>query len=524
MTPPRIGIGALIVLAAMLCACLVLAAPVIIAPDSAQEDALITARHARNLAQGDGLVFNPGEQVLGSTSPAAAVLTAWIYRLPLPAPRQVQLLQVVTILLVLATLTVAAHTIGAQRWPTTAAAVAILCLLPDIGYAATAGMDTAFIMLLAAILWRRLTRHDRGLEWDAAAVLCALALPLFRLDAVFLLVALYGSCLIWSALRERGTFNAALRTALGTAAVVAFGVACLLALLWITYGRPLPQSMLAKAGLLAPPEAGAFAGVVLGNLAQLAGTNFPWPVALNWLHLPLLAGLLVVSTMWTILRGSDVPRWLWIVCAATGIYLVTYAGFFTLGRAGVFPWYRHAPALFLYATLVGAALERTGTARWLAVACLILFTCQTALLWRGLLVHPSPNASLRLVGEFLADKHAHTAMLEPIGYVGFYAPRTQILDLGGLTSPDLSAFRRTGAGWFGNAVRRLAPDYVILRRGEVERNEGWNVGALFDSDETATWWQQHYAAVQHVDTGFGDAFVIYGRSPAVQPIPAASLP
>jgi hypothetical protein len=38
------------------------------------DDAFITYRYARNLAQGDGLVFNPGVQILGTTAPGWAVI------------------------------------------------------------------------------------------------------------------------------------------------------------------------------------------------------------------------------------------------------------------------------------------------------------------------------------------------------------------------------------------------------------------------------------------------------------------
>src|SRR5205823_14822555 len=40
------------------------------------EDAFITLRYARNLAEGQGLVFNAGERVLGTTTPLFALLLA----------------------------------------------------------------------------------------------------------------------------------------------------------------------------------------------------------------------------------------------------------------------------------------------------------------------------------------------------------------------------------------------------------------------------------------------------------------
>ena len=45
------------------------------------DDAYITFRYARNLAEGLGLVYNPGEWVLGTTTPLWAILLACGYRL-----------------------------------------------------------------------------------------------------------------------------------------------------------------------------------------------------------------------------------------------------------------------------------------------------------------------------------------------------------------------------------------------------------------------------------------------------------
>ena len=45
------------------------------------DDAYITFRYGQNLAMGRGLVFNPGERVMGSTSPGGALLAAAIYRM-----------------------------------------------------------------------------------------------------------------------------------------------------------------------------------------------------------------------------------------------------------------------------------------------------------------------------------------------------------------------------------------------------------------------------------------------------------
>jgi hypothetical protein len=43
------------------------------------DDAFITFRYARNIAEGAGFVFNPGEHVLGTTSPLFTLVAAGLY-------------------------------------------------------------------------------------------------------------------------------------------------------------------------------------------------------------------------------------------------------------------------------------------------------------------------------------------------------------------------------------------------------------------------------------------------------------
>src|SRR5262245_52089640 len=48
-----------------------------------RDDAFITFRFAHNLSMGQGFVFNPGEQIYGSSSPGFAILmTGWLTLFP----------------------------------------------------------------------------------------------------------------------------------------------------------------------------------------------------------------------------------------------------------------------------------------------------------------------------------------------------------------------------------------------------------------------------------------------------------
>ena len=50
------------------------------------DDAFITLRYARNFAAGIGFVYQPGEWVLGTTSPGFGLMNSLFFLLHLPMP------------------------------------------------------------------------------------------------------------------------------------------------------------------------------------------------------------------------------------------------------------------------------------------------------------------------------------------------------------------------------------------------------------------------------------------------------
>lgn len=152
--------------------------------DLRHDDAFISYRYGQNLANGLGFVFNPGEWVMGSTSPGHALLAALLYRLvgetALPAVMAV---------------------LGCVAWTAQAAAL-LLILGPAVGWwtglfvamcvAAGAAASYDWVALetnatMALALWAvALAFRSR---WLGAALLCALA-GLMRPDAYLLALPL----------------------------------------------------------------------------------------------------------------------------------------------------------------------------------------------------------------------------------------------------------------------------------------------------------------------------------------------
>jgi hypothetical protein len=193
------------------------------------DDAFITYRYGQNLATGVGLVFNPDQRVLGSTSPGHMLLSGAVYLLcGLQATPSVM------------------ATLGCIAWSAQVWAVflllraalgrggaALVAALVGIGATGAQTWVPLETNLVAACVLFAFVAADRG-RWYATAGLAALA-TLVRPDA-WLAALVLGTWCIW---QRR-------RAALGPCALF-----MLLAGLWPVfaigyYGSPLPQTALTK--------------------------------------------------------------------------------------------------------------------------------------------------------------------------------------------------------------------------------------------------------------------------------------
>lgn len=205
------------------------------------DDAYITFRYARNLLEGNGPVFNPGQRVLGTTTPLYMGLLA-VVSLPLGgthAPFPVialvlnALADVLTCLLLIA--------IGRSlRLPAAGWAASVLWAISPMSVTfAVGGLETSvYILLLVSVFYCRLGGRLYAMSFLAGlAVLC-------RPDALLLIVPLWVE-LAFTRLRTSG-----LRTSLGKILLISLPLLALLAA-WSAfavfyYGAVLPNSILAK--------------------------------------------------------------------------------------------------------------------------------------------------------------------------------------------------------------------------------------------------------------------------------------
>jgi hypothetical protein len=203
------------------------------------DDAMISMRYARNLADGHGLVWNPGaERVQGFSNPAVTLLMAALHLAPLAVERISLLLQLVELALACASLALgwflATRLFPDQPLAAPAAALACLACAP-VQVWALQGADTGFVGAwvlgcLALLVAGEGRRFGAGL-----AIALALGAAI-RLDATVFALALVAAShrlLGHRALRMLGAL------ALVCGALLAFG--------WLYYGDPLPNTYYLKA-------------------------------------------------------------------------------------------------------------------------------------------------------------------------------------------------------------------------------------------------------------------------------------
>ncbi len=145
------------------------------------DDAYISFRYARNLASGDGLVFNPGERVEGYTNFLWVIITALGMQAGLdPVPLSKALCFAFSALTLLAIYRYAREVFG-LRGPVRLLAVLLTAASPAVAVWSLGGLETTFFSLLVTLAvlshMKSLRRGEVPLRSSAALLLASLTRP-----------------------------------------------------------------------------------------------------------------------------------------------------------------------------------------------------------------------------------------------------------------------------------------------------------------------------------------------------------
>jgi hypothetical protein len=432
----------------------------------AAEDAYITFRYARNLALGNGLVYNPGERVFGFTSPLWTLWSAagcLVIGDPVPWARTWSVAADAVVLALVAEL-LRRHASRTSAW----CFAFFFAAWPFFAAVCISGMETSLVLALLVV---SAVLAGRGSAFSGPA-LAALALsrPEGPIAAAF--VALLA--------RPRDRLVAAGLTGAGLVA------------LWLGYGTIVPQSIAAKAVVYGHP------GPIQGRYwwdwlipSLIAGP----PAVQEGVHLFLLSVLMTpavimgIPVVWRARRTPLAP----VVAAALAIWL----GYALLGVA-FFYWYLFVP-LAGFVILAACGLPRVvrGTPVYLAAAATVIGVWGIAF---QLYLGRSQTEQVEFGGaaEYLAQ-NAHPGekvFLEPIGYIGYRNPLF-IVDEVGLVSPAVLRRRALGRGWYTDVVRKQRPEWIVVRQGVMTRGMNY-AGRLspFRSDAERESLRAEYSAVR----------------------------
>ncbi len=429
------------------------------------DDAYITYRVARNLANGLGPVFNPGERVLSITTPGYMLLLAassvW--------SQDFETLALVwngLALLALGGLLIdASRAADGPRSPAVAslaASVAVAVVLANPLLSASVGMETplylAALLAVFAAYCRAWQQPDgEGRRWLLATAAAAAVAFLLRPDGALVGLVVGGH---WLVTRRRIPW-------------AALAVGLLLALPWVLfawgyYGSPLPNTLAAKISQGLPDRAGQWG-------QQL------WAVGREWVSANPLAALLAVVGAVLALRRPAAPitpdqrvRRLMLAWA------VLYIGVHVALRVRGYYWY-YVPLLPVLALLAGDGAA--GVVRWLSLQPGPAWRSARALAVAGLLVAlfyptlgavraltaPEPPGQRQLAyqrsGLLLRDLcrqpgHEPVGMAE-IGVLG-YVSDCRVLDFSGLLQPEIAHLHLPAEDKMAWAIKAHAPPLLVL--------------------------------------------------------------
>ncbi|AOS44547.1 hypothetical protein Verru16b_01610 [Lacunisphaera limnophila] len=447
------------------------------------EDFYITFRSSLHLAQGDGLVFQPGERVHSFTSPLGTLLPA-LFALGGGADPAAQALWLFRLVSAAALGGAVARLVQEGRRadlsvPALAAAAGFLVLDPKIVDFSGNGMESAWMVLFAVLTWSALLQRRSvlalaggyaGLQWT-------------RPDGFIVCLALTVAWFTFGRERKDATWREDLTY---LARAVLLGALFYLPWLigsWAYFGSPVPHTILAKSGLevqsspvvalLFYPWRLLFGEVALHDLFMpsyyyLGG----WPAFVPWLARLLAVPAALAWVLPGVRPGGRV--------ASAALFL----GGFYLELIPRSPWYFpvwQALACVSWAWLLDLAWRHTATAapawrllgRCTRITAASLFVFQAGMLvavgWQmrtqqRLIEHDHR----RELGLWLRDQAApgDRVFLEPLGYIGYFSG-LKMLDFPGLASPEVVTAWRDGHTSYARLIRHLEPQWLVLRPDQV---------------------------------------------------------
>lgn len=497
------------------------------------DDSFITYRYAGNILAGEGFVYNPGEQVLGTTTPLYTLLLVGIGALAGGSQAPFPIIALLINVLADAATAWLLWKLGTRlgyRWAGLGAAL-FWAIAPFSVTFAIGGLETSlYVLLLTASVYCHLQeRHT------LTALLAALSL-LTRPDALLLLAPLGLARLVsYFALRTsrtspRNTKSHLTRLlpeslAFAIPTIAWFGFATLY------FGSPIPHSIQAKTLAYRLPETAALIRLMQHYTTPFMG-NLTFGIPWIGIGLVIYPFLFIIGARAAIKASRQI--WPWIV------YPWLYFAVFAIANPLIFRWYLTPPLpAYVFIILIGlesiflAKPNQPGTSSWSSklrqVLPPVLILLLLVLTLQGWTLHPdhgpqrpAPDMAwfklellYRQAAEILSEEIDDRDFDElpvlaagDVGVLGFYTP-TRILDTVGLNSPVSVEYYPLDESFYTinyavppDLIFDQAPDYIIIL--EAYGREGLFKDRRFDEE---------YSLLHKIPTDIygSDGMLIFGR-------------
>ena len=426
------------------------------------DDAFITFRYARNLADGNGLVFNLGERVEGVTSLSWTLLLAFVETLRLPVEPAAFALGVSFALLALREAYLLGRGLGASP-AACLAAVALVAVHGRFWLVAANGLEGGLFAFLVVLVTRK------TVEAADTRLIGALLGLLFmtRPESLVLLLIVAGYQLL-------GTSGPAGRTEARTRAVTISAAALAVVgavTIWRLgyYGALLPNSVAAKSAVSAGTE------TLLANLVS----GLSYTVRFEIAHAPLILGAAIAL----VLRPANRALWFCLLVVVSELPAVFVNGG---------DWMPHYRLLMVFVPVLAAPLalclsrafedwDTPGSARRRSAWVLAVLTVSAVFMlsrspWQ---TTPGPRFTFHPITscyQFMATRlKPHLApddiaAAEAVGLFGWILDETTIHDPLGLTSAHHARHGEYHLNWGKtdyDHLHQVRPAVLVLHEGSV---------------------------------------------------------
>jgi len=426
------------------------------------DDAFITFRYARNLAHGDGLVFNLGERVEGVTSLSWTLLLAVVETLRLPVEPAAFVLGVAFALLALRESYLLGRSLGASP-AACLAAVALVAVHGRFWLVAGNGLEGGLFAFLVVLVARKTVE-----EADTRLIGALLGLLFMtRPESLVLLLVVAGYQLPGTSGSGDRTEARARAVTLSVAALAVVGAVTIWRLGY--YGALLPNSVAAKSAVSAGTE------TLLANLVS----GLSYTVRFEIAHAPLILGAAVAL----VLRPWNRALWFCLLVVLSELPAVFVNGG---------DWMPHYRLLTVFAPVLAALLalclssafddwDRPGPARRRSAWVLAVLTVSAVFMlsrspWQ---TTPGPRFTFHPITscyQFMASRlkphlaPGDVAAAEAVGLFGWVLDETTIHDPLGLTSAHHARHGEYHLNWGKtdyDHLHQVRPAVLVLHEGSV---------------------------------------------------------